>query len=247
MLIAIKIYFSLFVTFIITYFSIKLLRFKNINIESIESTEFRNEGITSLFLICISFITIIINLLFIGRIIENRTLNLITTQLFTLSPVIIYIILKKEKISSIGISRINFFKSICLGMISGMTFFILIYLFEQKNNINIYSTKNYKIFLEYFIIAICEEILFRGYLQNKLVNYIGTKKGIIITAMIFSLFHFPQRIIVERLRFQEAILAIIALLPLSFMFGYIMYKAKNIMSTSIFHTFINFTSDIFNI
>ena len=42
MLIAIKIYFSLFVTFIITYFSIKLLRFKNINIES---TEFRNEGI----------------------------------------------------------------------------------------------------------------------------------------------------------------------------------------------------------
>ena len=244
MLIAIKIYFSLFVTFIITYFSIKLLRFKNIDIES---TEFRNEGITSLFLICISFITIITNLLFIGRIIENRILNLLTTQLFTLSPVIIYIILKKEKMSSIGILRINFVKSICLGMISGMTFFLLIYLFEQKNNINIYSTKNFKIFLEYFIIAICEEILFRGYLQNKLVKYLGSKKGIIITAMIFSVFHFPQRILVEGLRYQEAILGIIALLPVSFMFGYIMYKTQNIMATSIFHTFINYTSEIFNI
>lgn len=40
------------------------------------------------------------------------------------------------------------------------------------------------------IIPLIEEIIFRGFLQNWLLNFFGRKRAIIITAIIFSLFHF---------------------------------------------------------
>ena len=244
MLDAIKIYFSLFITFIVIFFSIKLLKFKTINVEY---GEYKKEGIISLYLICISYISVVINLSFAYKICENYMLTVFIKNLFTLSPVIIYGIIKKEKLNSMGISSTNFIKSFNLGIISGITFLILIYLFERKNDINIYSLENYKIFLEYFIVAVSEEILFRGFLQNKLVKWLGNMKGVILAALIFSLFHFPQRVLVQGLEYSDAILYCFALFPLSLIFGYIMHKSQNIIGISIFHTFINYTNRMFNI
>ena len=74
--------------------------------------------------------------------------------------------------------------------------------------------------------ALFEEILFRGFMQQRLVERWGVASGILVTSIVFGLFHVTP-------------VAITAAMPLGFWFGYITWCSKSILPAILCHFFVN--------
>ncbi|NND95739.1 MAG: CPBP family intramembrane metalloprotease [Pirellulaceae bacterium] len=71
-----------------------------------------------------------------------------------------------------------------------------------------------------------EEVLFRGYMQQRLVQRWGAVTGITVTSIVFALVHIMP-------------LNIIAVIPIGFWLGYIAWRSQSILPTIAAHFFIN--------
>jgi membrane protease YdiL (CAAX protease family) len=89
-----------------------------------------------------------------------------------------------------------------------------------------------------------EEFLFRGYLQTRLVARLGLGRGWILTALIFSLIHLPQRLVTPGTGIGDAAAATLGLLPVSLLLGFIMLRVQNVVAPGLFHTFANWASEV---
>ncbi|MDF2541403.1 MAG: Abortive infection protein [Herbinix sp.] len=146
----------------------------------------------------------------------------------------------KESLPSIGITKVNLIKSCILGLLLGIVFCVLNQFLSKTNQgIQILSVESLIMFLQFIFVGFGEEIIFRGYLQSRLVAWLGLGKGLLITAIIFSFFHLPNHLIMSGMNFQSSLINCLRLIPISLLFGYIMIKTKNIVSGSILHTVID--------
>ncbi len=74
--------------------------------------------------------------------------------------------------------------------------------------------------------GLIEEIIFRGYLQQRLVKRWGPTIGIVVASIVFGLCHItPQAVLVA--------------LPLGFWFGYIAWRSQSIFPAILCHFFVN--------
>jgi len=71
-----------------------------------------------------------------------------------------------------------------------------------------------------------EEVLFRGYMQQRLVKRWGPVTGIVVTSILFGLAHITPA-------------AIAVALPLGFWFGYLAWRSRSIFPTILCHFFVN--------
>lgn len=102
-------------------------------------------------------------------------------------------------------------------------------------------------FIYYAIVGFSEEIVWRGYVQTRLISYSGTLKGLMTTALLFSLAHLPIRYFEYSGVALEALASALLVLPVSLLFGYIMLKSQNIIPSSIFHLFANWSTLLWQI
>ena len=94
--------------------------------------------------------------------------------------------------------------------------------------------------LVYFaVVGFCEEFMIRGYLQIRLMGWIGRWKGWILTSIFMALIHIPQRMAMMGLLPKEALISSVLLIPISLTMGYILIKTENIVAPGIYHTFAN--------
>ncbi|MCE1188942.1 MAG: CPBP family intramembrane metalloprotease [Ignavibacteria bacterium] len=77
--------------------------------------------------------------------------------------------------------------------------------------------------------AICEEVLFRGYVQTGFEHRFGKLTGAIITALLFSIYH---------VNFQ----GLIGLFMLGLFFGYAVYQSDSIVVPMVLHFLNNFSA-----
>ncbi len=87
------------------------------------------------------------------------------------------------------------------------------------------------IFIVAVMPAFIEELLFRGLIQKNLCVKYGNTKGVLITAILFSIIHFNPS-------------AVISILIVSLMFGYIYLKTDNLVYSIILHFCNNFINVI---
>jgi membrane protease YdiL (CAAX protease family) len=153
------------------------------------------------------------------------------------------VLYNKEGLQSIGITKLNLMKSCILGILLGIIVFIACQYPSTTDNpaVNIISVAALISFIEFLIVGFAEEIIFRGYLQTRLIAWQGTVKGCLLTAFIFSFWHLPHNLILAGMNLQDAFFNCIRIFLLSLMLGYIMIRTKNITSVAILHTFINWT------
>lgn len=167
---------------------------------------------------------------------NNKIMFMLFAQLLILLPMLIHVFYNGEKINTIGIIPENFFKSLILGvLLIGVYYLMKLKLYENKGiNITFYNL------VYYLIVGIGEEVLWRGYVQNRLIYKFGKLQGLLLTALIFSVIHIPQRIIVFGLDLKGVLLSVFIIIPISITLGYIAYKTKDIIAGSILHTIVNF-------
>ena len=74
--------------------------------------------------------------------------------------------------------------------------------------------------------GVVEEVLFRGYMQQRLAKRWGAAKAIVVTSILFSLVHITPH-------------AIAAVVPLAFWLGYVAWRSNSILPTIACHFFVN--------
>lgn len=177
------------------------------------------------------------------RVVSFYHLMINLLQVLIILAVVIY---RKEHISSIGITKNNIFKSIITGTIIGITYYILVInTFKVIKIMDVISIKSYNSFINLLVVVgFGEEIVSRGYLQTRLISWLGSIKGTFLTAVIFSFSHLPQRLILGGLDLKSALINCAFLIPCSLLLGYIFTKTKHIVTTSIFHAFVDWTQTV---
>ena len=169
---------------------------------------------------------------------NNRALLMIVVAFIIFGIIFINIIrkMKLEK-NKTNIDKYSLLNIIILGIFIAVFFNIFIY---TLNGI-IHITDSYKISRLPLIVTIIssgilgpvlEELLFRGIVYNKLLEFNNHKKSCIITSVIFSLMHFPN------------LITMIYTFVLSFIMIYLYDKHKSLVAPIIFHIGINTTMNV---
>lgn len=91
-------------------------------------------------------------------------------------------------------------------------------------------------------VGFVEEFAFRGYIQLRLCAWWGDTWGWIATSVMFSLWHLPQKIIVEGASLPNIGISLLYLLALGLVLGWIMKKSGNILAPAIYHAIHNWVS-----
>ncbi|KJR47537.1 hypothetical protein UF75_2115 [Desulfosporosinus sp. I2] len=172
----------------------------------------------------------------------NSVINIVIIWLVMLSPILIMKKIRNESWRSTGISKHNLRQSILIGTILIIITLVSSILFSSKSLSGIGENFNLSVLwaIFYFIvIGFSEEFMFRGYLQIRLIEWLGKWKGLIFTSVFMALIHIPQRMAVIGLSPYEAISSAVLLIPVSLMMGYIMIKTENIVAPGMYHSFIN--------
>jgi len=97
------------------------------------------------------------------------------------------------------------------------------------------------------IVGFSEEIVFRGYIQTRLIAYSGTLKGLVATSLLFALIHFPKFYYQFSGVALEALASVLLVFPQGLLFGYIMLRSQNITPSSIFLLFLHWNQLLWQI
>ena len=90
-----------------------------------------------------------------------------------------------------------------------------------------------------FAIGLGEELLFRGLLQFRFVEWLGEKKGVITTSILFALMHLPMALVSFEISQGGLIIIgffIFYLFYSSIFVGFLVNRTKNISGAIILHT-----------
>ncbi|TYQ16651.1 UNVERIFIED_CONTAM: hypothetical protein Cloal_3218 [Acetivibrio alkalicellulosi] len=103
---------------------------------------------------------------------------------------------------------------------------------------------NLHINLEYLIgavilIGITEEVVFRGFILQKLMEWNGFWRSNLITAVLFLLIHYPSWYMNQRLAMPGVLWNSIYLILFSMLQGYLLKKSKSLWSCMLVHSINN--------
>lgn len=111
---------------------------------------------------------------------------------------ILFIKIRKDSFSSIGIYSGKWKLSCLIGLILAAVFFYTNCLSHVIDGADFVEIKDIIKFVVYYLtVALCEEIVFRGYIGTRLYGFIKNQYLVILTSgILFIIMHFPYRMIV---------------------------------------------------
>ena len=83
-----------------------------------------------------------------------------------------------------------------------------------------------------------EELVFHGYFQFRAIDWLGEKKGIILTSSVFTLGHLTMAIAVG-MSFPTILLFLILIFITDIPIGFLTHKTQNLTGAILLHTFAN--------
>jgi membrane protease YdiL (CAAX protease family) len=149
-------------------------------------------------------------------------------------PLYFVLRIRKQGIDTIGFTKLNLTKSIALP-------FILLPTMAISSNYQGATVGQSIIkFMAFLPVGFFEEAVFRGYLQTRLINWIGKWWGLFLSSLMFSLWHLPYRLLVDRMSLGNAILDLLGMFFVSsLVLGWVFLLTKNIATPIILHTLMD--------
>jgi len=244
--------FSFIFSALILYFIVKKLKFKAYDLKI---ANHKRSAIISLIVVLVTAIIMFPLILSFMKIFKIFIINQLGIKngsgsaviinailaLLEITPVIIIMLIRKESLYSLGITKKNFFKSVLIGFISYIIYFAFMVIMKQyKFPFPPNSVFSLWAFLNFILLAFAEEVLFRGYLQTRLTKWLGDQRGLVFTAFLFSFSHLFQRILSVDMSLSSALVSCIAIIPFALFMGYLFSKCKDVVAPTVLHTFYNF-------
>lgn len=158
----------------------------------------------------------------------------------------VFVWLSKESLKTIGLTAKNLIKSLVLGIIGTIILTLVIIiagLLKGSIHINNLMSEPSIIVISTFVIcAIGEEIIFRGYIQTRILGMIKNRpSGIIVSSFLFLIIHYPVKWIVMGSISLTVIPAfyVICLLLLHFLCDYVYKKTNCLWGAVVLHFMYN--------
>ena len=173
-----------------------------------------------------------------------RFLFHIPLSLFQIFPIFIILKYRKQSLKSIGFNKVQILKQISIGIILYLLSLILNWV--PGINFNLDSMSIWSFLYMLIEIALVEEIIFRGFLQQRLKGLIKNKYvNLLIVAFIFGSIHIPFILAQSNLTFVQVFISIIPKMIMHIYFVGI-YKAGNnsVLSATIAHGVNNFIATL---
>jgi membrane protease YdiL (CAAX protease family) len=108
--------------------------------------------------------------------------------------------------------------------------------------------------INWVFVGIAEELVARAYMQNKLIALLGGgqrrfSKGlaIVVAAVLFALWHVPQRLLVAELDVSQIPLNLLLLLVAGLVFGVLYESTRNVVFVGLLHGAYNFAPVVANV
>ena len=162
-------------------------------------------------------------------------------------PVVLVMRWRKESWASAGVSTHNLGRSFMVGVLLIVLFTVVNMALGERSfgemSVEL-KVDHFWALLQYAIVGFGEEFAFRGYLQTRLVAWLGRWQGWVVTSVLMALAHVVQRITMTGLLPLEAVLSSVSLIPISLLLGYMMLRTENIVAPGLFHTFANWVSTL---
>ena len=177
-----------------------------------------------------------------------RFLFHIPLSLFQIFPIFIILKYRKQSLKSIGFNKTQILKQIIIGIILYIPLYLLSLILNLVPSINLkLDSMSIWSFLYMLIeIALVEEIIFRGFLQQRLKGLIKNKYiNLLIVAFIFGSMHIPFILAQSNLTFVQVFILVVPKMIMHIYFVGI-YKAGNnsILSATIAHGVNNFIATL---
>jgi membrane protease YdiL (CAAX protease family) len=80
------------------------------------------------------------------------------------------------------------------------------------------------------VVGFAEEFAFRGYLQTRLVAWLGRWPGWVLASVLMALAHAVQRLTVGGMPPLDALSSSASLIPISLFLGYVMLRTENVVA-----------------
>ncbi|MEG0593134.1 MAG: CPBP family intramembrane glutamic endopeptidase [Coprobacillus sp.] len=128
---------------------------------------------------------------------ENSILFGSGLNLLMIFMTILFLKIRKQSMSSIGIGNGNWKQSCLIGIVIATFLFYSNCLSHVLDGSNLVAVSEIvKFVIYYFTVALCEEIVFRGYISTRLYGIIKNQYlVIVISGLLFIIMHFPYRMI----------------------------------------------------
>ena len=149
----------------------------------------------------------------------------------------------RERLSSVGISKHNLWQACVIG-VALAALACCNRPADLPAKLSNLSVGHWITLIYFSMVGFGEEFLFRGYLQTRLVAWLGLWRGWVFASVFMAIVHLPHRWLIQGMGIGEATLAALALIPVSLLMGFIMLRTQNIVAPALFHTFANWASKV---
>jgi len=201
----------------------------------------------------IAYLLIMFVYYIIGGIYAQKSLNLASQVNLLLAVLcVVYVLVRKQTMESIGFGKRNLIKSIKLGVVFGLIIFLINVIpgVLSGRQFNSVSKLGSSFFYYFIIIGLVEEILFRGFIQTRI--YALCKKpivAILITAFMFMSMHIPFQMGIAQMDLLTYIFNNFVTLMFTFIwhivFNFMYSKYNSIAAPLVFHTIMNWSNYLF--
>jgi membrane protease YdiL (CAAX protease family) len=160
---------------------------------------------------------------------------------------VLLVLIRKQKLSSIGITAKNLGRASLVGLIFGVLFSLIMNVIPSLvtgGKIITFSAALYHVFYYFIVIALSEEVVFRGYIQTRIYGLIKSDlPAILVTALLFYLMHLPFQIPVNGMQINIINMAIIVILHV--IMNALYRKYNSLAAPTIFHGCLDWGGNLF--
>jgi membrane protease YdiL (CAAX protease family) len=165
---------------------------------------------------------------------------------------VVLVLARKQKLSSIGFTTNNLKRSVLIG--SGLG--LCITLINVVPNMVVHSQfvsigrLVYNTFYYFIVIALVEEIIFRGYIQTRIYGFIKNNVlAVLVTGILFMTMHIPYQMGAAQMDLVTFILNNFVWLLLTFgwhvVFNFLYAKNNSIVAPAVFHGFLDWSGYLY--
>lgn len=146
--------------------------------------------------------------------------------------------------TSIGVVKTDWKRALAFGLSLSAAYFGIVGLFASSFSSGFTATSSSLAYglLHNSVIGLSEELVWRGYIQIRLIAGYGSLKGLTGTSILFAFLHFPQRYFLYSGVILEALSSVLLVIAAGLLFGYVMLKSQRIIPPTVFHIAANWTA-----
>ncbi len=184
---------------------------------------------------------------FMGVLYIQKQLYLgIPVNLLLIVACIILVLVRKQKLASIGFTLKNIGKSSFTGAVLGFIFSFFMNVLPSilvGGKIISVNQALYNIFYYFIIISLTEEVIFRGYIQTRLYGLIKNDNIVVtLTGFLFYTTHLPFQMPVHGM--QINLINMIVFVALHFVMNYLYRRYNSLVGPTVFHGLLDWGGNL---